>query len=170
MFLACSTRTMAGARQIVQDNEPGIPPRRAKLIDMAARWRAEQAKKNAQPPRVAPLRVDGCRLMPQWAADVVAEVAAVHSVKPEQLLSKSRLVKVVCARNEVFYRLRDMVSPVTGARASFPQIAAWFGREHTGVMWGAARHAVKNELPLLSALNMDGKLARGRAWHRRAKA
>lgn len=171
MFVATATKTMQGARQIVQDNEPHrIPRGRAALIAMSTRWREAQAPETAAPVATAKFKPSMGKGMPEWAVGIIRKVALDRGIEPEAIVSRSRLVVHVMARNEAFYRIRQAISPITGMRASYPMIGAWFGRDHTGPLWGAARHAQMNGLPAISHLNVVGKMAKARERHRKVQA
>lgn len=72
--------------------------------------------------------------MPNWLR-ITAEVGARHKLTVKVLTSPSRNRKVVMARNEAFWRLREEAS------LSFPQIGMKFGRDHTTVLHGYRQHA-----------------------------
>lgn len=65
---------------------------------------------------------------------IVREVASVHGMGIEDLLSRQRTRPVVRARWEAMVALRS-----TGR--SYPQIGALFGLDHTTVMYGCKEHA-----------------------------
>ena len=66
---------------------------------------------------------------------IVHEVAQKHGMSVVELISRRRNNKIILARHEVFYRLRQET------RMSFPDIARRMGGwGHTTVMHGAARH------------------------------
>ena len=61
---------------------------------------------------------------------VLRAVAAQHGLTPEEIMSTSRVKKVVRARFEVFYRLRIDV------KMTYQKIAYHFNRDHTSIMHG----------------------------------
>jgi len=79
--------------------------------------------------------------MPIRAADVVVRVARKHGVTPLAILGFSRLKKMVKARHEAAYWIREL-RDAAGERPSFPQIAMWMKRtDHTSIMYACKRHA-----------------------------
>lgn len=185
--------TLAGAKRIVFDEGINIAPsyksKRERLIELAAQWNDRHLpvdKKKAVAVRKAKVRrkrhvpilpavemeegaAEATRIlnrngMPGWARDIVIRVAKVHGVSPLDVATSCRKRDVIPARNEVYYLLRTMVSPVTGNELSYPMIAKWFGRDHTGVLWGAARHARDNDLPPVGSFDVEkaGEIKRKR--------
>lgn len=51
-------------------------------------------------------------------------------------MSRSRKASIAQARQEVFYRLRELDQP-----PSLPQIGQWMGLDHTTVLHGLRAHA-----------------------------
>lgn len=62
---------------------------------------------------------------------LIAQVAAVHGLKPKSLLGNSRRKEVCAARYEVWWRARQHTPPV-----SYPALAAAFDRDHSTVFHG----------------------------------
>lgn len=86
---------------------------------------------------------------PEWVRQVLRDVADGHKIHPAALLEDVRVKAVVRARNELFYRLRtDERSP------SYEQIAIWFGREHSAVIYSVSAHAHDNNLPLEGGMDI----------------
>ncbi|WP_144378504.1 hypothetical protein [Mesorhizobium amorphae] len=180
-------RTMAGARAIVVDEGLTIAPpaksKRERIIEMSRRWneahRPAEVEKPCRRQRKKPdvdmteetkqaismLKRHG---MPEYAQEIVLRVAEEHGVSPLALAAENRSQRIVPIRYEVFYRLKTTPSPTIGVLPSYPQIGRWFGREHTGVLWGATKHAAENDLPKPSNLNLEhsAKSKRARALAR----
>jgi chromosomal replication initiation ATPase DnaA len=72
-------------------------------------------------------------------ADVLAEVAEKHGLKPLQLKARVRRKGLTEARFEAFYRMRNEL------KVSYPQIAMFFGMDHTSVLHGVRMHEQKLE-------------------------
>jgi hypothetical protein len=85
---------------------------------------------------------------------VLRAVAAQHGLTPEEIMSTSRVKKVVRARFEVFYRLRIDV------KMTYQKIAYHFNRDHTSIMHGVytLRKALLDEA---RRQREDGGLAAG---------
>lgn len=86
--------------------------------------------------------------MPRWARDIAIEVAARYQVPLAAIVGPSRKRTAVVPRNEAFYLIKTTISPTNGDFPSYPQVAKWFGRDHTTVLYGARRHAKLHDLPL----------------------
>ena len=69
--------------------------------------------------------------------DILKEVADKHGFETSVLMVSSRRLKVVAARHEAFYRMREEL------KMSYPRIAAFFGMDHTSVLHGVSKHAAK---------------------------
>lgn len=179
-FVYSYSKTMAGARSVVVDDGINIaPPARSKrdrIIEMSRRWNeAHKPIEVKKPTRRRKLRPatniadetkEAIRFlkghgMPEWAQEIVREVANDHGISPLVLIG-SRSRRVVPVRNEVFYRLRMGASPVLGEHPSYPQIAGWFGRDHTGVLWGATKHAFAHGLERPSNIQLEALSERKR--------
>ena len=177
MQLYAYRNTEASAKHFVPDEGINLAPRckspRERIIELAAQWndrRKPEAPRQALEPRKAKVRVpvktptivriehetaEALQIMsdcgmPVWAREIVLSVSRAHKVSPLSIMTRCRKRNVVQARNEAFYRLRSTPSPVTSMIASYPQIASWFGRDHTGVLWGAAKHASEHGLPAMT--------------------
>lgn len=73
---------------------------------------------------------------PQWVRDCIFSVASERKVPVTKLLVSGRSRKVVEARNEAIYRIKE-----TKPNLSLAQISQWFGRDPTSILYGIARHA-----------------------------
>jgi hypothetical protein len=67
--------------------------------------------------------------------EIARQVAHAHGVKLEEMLGDRRHAYLIPARQEAMYHM------VQEDRWSLPHIGRFFGRDHTTVMWGHARHA-----------------------------
>lgn len=76
------------------------------------------------------------------ARAIIQETAERHGVAPELIASSARARKVVQARWETVWRLRQEPSGFRdGPRWSYPQIAAFLGVDHTTVIFGERAYA-----------------------------
>lgn len=74
--------------------------------------------------------------------DIVEEVAIKHEVTFNDIISQRRNVKIVAARHEAMYRLREETP------ASYPRIGKWLGdRDHTTVLHGVEMHIKRMSNP-----------------------
>lgn len=71
--------------------------------------------------------------------DIVKEVAEKNGFNPDDLMLRSRRMKLIKARHEAFYRMRHELN------MSYPRIAAFFDMDHTTVMHGIFKHRDKLE-------------------------
>ena len=103
--------------------------------------------------------------VPSWVSEIINETAAKYRIGAGEMLGRSRQVRVVAARNEMFYRIREK-----NPQLSFPKIGLWFGRDHTAVMFAIASHARRNGLPELTGFDLDGhNAARARFAEKRRR-
>ncbi len=72
-------------------------------------------------------------LTPSFSA-IVAEVCAKHGVSWRELVSQRRAKPLVRARHEAYWRC------IAETRASYPQVARLFDRDHTTIMHGVNAH------------------------------
>lgn len=91
---------------------------------------------------------------PPWVKDIVAEVCAEHGISISLLLGKRKTKAVAMARHDAYYRTRKADGR---NRPSLPMMGRWFGREHTAVMHGIARHAETHGLPNLTDYDLQGR-------------
>lgn len=198
MFAVSGKHTMAGAKRFVFDEGINIAPRckspRERLIDMAAQWNdrhppvdkrqaadARKAKLRRKRPAVPPavkmaaetqvaIQILNRNGMPVWARDIALRVAGARGVSMLDVVTRCRRRDVVPARNEIFYLLRAASSPITGMSPSYPQIAKWFDRDHTGILWGAAKYAHDHGLPAFSEFDYSRHSAHKRERHQRIRS
>lgn len=104
-----------------------------------------------------PLRRSG---FPAWAIDIVCRVAEKHNISPLRLVASTHRSIVVDARHEAIYEIKRAKPALSST-----QIGKWFGRDHTSVLYGMARHAANNDLPPMCGFDASGKMARSNNWH-----
>lgn len=129
------------------------------FVKQAKEARAKAAKEEERKRGLAKYR--GWK-MPEWARQIVDEVAARRGVSVADMAGEGRTLCVVHARHEAMYLVKER-KPVL----SMPQIGGWFNRDHTVVGYALVRHATRNGLPKLSGFDLDGAMARNREWYRR---
>ncbi|EFL88307.1 helix-turn-helix domain-containing protein [Ahrensia sp. R2A130] len=91
---------------------------------------------------------------------LLAKVADKHELTVDDMLGPRRFVEIARARQEFYYRATDELG------ASQPQIGRWVGRDHTSVLHGIRKHAMLNDLPVLSGAvtaKMKARIAGARA-------
>lgn len=176
MIVASYRKTMAGARRIAAERVRALPPpQTARIAPSAPVAAPEPIMGNVVPFKPKPskaLRRARARQMPEWARAVTAEVAAARMIAPEHILGRSRAFHVVRGRYDLFYRLKT-----DSRQPSFMTIARWFDRDHTGILWGAATHAMEHGLPAVTTIDMPTRIAWNRArnqqrpgpWKRKEK-
>lgn len=78
----------------------------------------------------------------QRAREILRETAEKHGLTTAEIVGESRSARLVLARHEVCYRMRKETT------WSLPRIGRFLGdRDHTTVMNGIRKHAVRNGLP-----------------------
>lgn len=143
MFAAVAIRTMAGAKQIVQDD--GIEgrrfERRNKLVEACRRWRAQQAEREAERERAIAARAEsiqrnspGILIPPTKRDEIIAQVAAWYGFTHGDLVGKSRTRAIVEARFDAIVAVYDNCT-VQGRKMTTTEIGRVFGgRDHTSVI------------------------------------
>lgn len=111
------------------------------FIDRAKQARSAAAKLELNRQGLIQFRRWG---MPEWARQIVSDVAARHDVMTEEISSSSRRHKVVRARNEAMYLVKASKTAL-----SSPQIAAWFNRNHVSILYAIASHSDRTGAPAL---------------------
>ena len=157
MFIACSTRTMANARAIVQDNDAirRIPPRRARLIDMTRRWHEQQARKAPQAPsttlaqQIEEQRRKHRRTRPYVAGEhgaspreLVSMIAAWHGLIPDDIFGLSRRHPVIEARFDAIVAVYDLCK-IDGRKYSLTEMGRLFKRDHTSILSAFRKRGVR---------------------------
>jgi chromosomal replication initiation ATPase DnaA len=87
--------------------------------------------------------------------EILSRVSQKHGLPMADLLSRSRTVAVTDARSEYFYLA------LTESLCSSVEIGNSIGMDHTTVLYGAARHAIKHGLPIPRGATPS----RYRRWH-----
>ncbi|TGT76741.1 MULTISPECIES: helix-turn-helix domain-containing protein [unclassified Mesorhizobium] len=140
MFVAVSTRTMAGAKRVVVDEGFQMrTPRRDRLAELSREWQArQQAKIEAA---LSPVSADK-RIPRTNVQQLIADIAQKHGLSYGALMSKSRSQVIVIARDEAIaavYALRDESDYWS---FSLTMIGRLFnGRDHTTIMAALRRQA-----------------------------
>jgi chromosomal replication initiation ATPase DnaA len=117
MFVATATRTMQGAKQVVQDEPIKRTPRRDRLAELSRKWQAAR-----QLPPVPPEK----RIPRTEMQKIIDEIARQHGVTYADIVGPSRRIKIVEARY-------DAIAAVKIARPaiSLHQLGRLFRRDHT---------------------------------------
>ncbi|MGB3389470.1 MAG: hypothetical protein WBA88_15965 [Pseudaminobacter sp.] len=130
---------------------------------LAARLKAERRRADME------TEADARRLMksygaPSWVADIVVETAIGHGASPLAVAGRARDQKSVRARNAAIYQVK-----ATKPNLSSPQIARWFGRNHTGILFALASHQEQTGAPMLTGYrtNRERRRAATAAYARR---
>ena len=134
-------------------------PRRP--IEMRPTWTAD-------PTPTALQRAEGLRQlrqqgMPEWARDILAEVADRHAICPSDIASKKRFRPIIEARAEAAYLIKaakPMLSSVI--------LGKWFGKDHTSIAHLIARHQEQHDLPKLVGYDVSRVRIRMRNYWRAA--
>lgn len=177
MIAAYSRNTIAGARRIARERGQALPPRlSAQKSHPVPRAILEPKHVPSIDPHaevLSAIRKMQKRGMPKWARDIVIDVAERRGFRAMDLIGISRRHPIVSSRNEAFYLIRAEVSPVTGNKPSWPRIAEWFDRNHTGILYGASKHAYVNDLPSPSSWDVETKMSerreRAAAYHEKRR-
>lgn len=85
------------------------------------------------------------RHMPEWVRAIVWQVAERRDVPPREIMGRTRVRSVVLARHEAIYRVKSAKPDL-----SAPQIAQWFRRDHTTILYAIAKYQDENSAPQLS--------------------
>lgn len=127
MQLVAYKNTMAGAK---------LPPK--KLVHRSP----EEIREDN---RTRGLRVFRRRGMPDWARSIVDQASVRTSVGIDLIASDSKIHRIVRARDEAIYRIREARPTV-----SAPLLGKWFGRDHTSVLYSIAAHSERTGAPALT--------------------
>ena len=84
------------------------------------------------------------RSVPVWVRQMVIEAAQTSGVPALSLLIDCRTWAVVKARNALLYQIK-----ATKPHLSSPQIARWFGKDHTSILHAIACHQRDSGSPAL---------------------
>lgn len=77
--------------------------------------------------------------------EIAEAVAVKRGLTLEDLLGPSRRSKVCEVRQEAMWHMRERRWASGEHRWSLPQIGAYFGRDHSTVLWGIHRHQARIE-------------------------
>ncbi len=106
------------------------------------------------------------RSAPSWVIERLLERAEKHGVSPALLAGKSRQYAIVPVREELIYSIK-----ATKPGLSAPQIARWFGRDHTSILYSIAKHALNNRgVAALTTYDVPKRHASAAAFHARRRA
>ena len=154
MFIASYRNTMAGAKFPPKavakpaQSQPKMPKARP----------AEDAQEYARRLGLNQFRRRG---MPQWAMEIVEHVAFQHCVGIDQIASGGRFRRIVRARDEAIYRVKE-AKPVT----STPVLGKWFDRDHTSVLYSLSAHSERSGDPSLTKYQLSAARRRMAAFKR----
>lgn len=99
---------------------------------------------------------------------ILSEVATKHGLTVKEIISASRMMKLVIARHEAYFRCAEETD------FSLPALGRIFHRDHTTVGFGIMRHAERNGLrpPRGMAWSAGTQAMRDRArrWRERRRA
>lgn len=104
------------------------------------------------------------RSVPVWVRKMVLEAAQTSGVPALSLLIDCRTWAVVKARNALLYQIK-----ATKPHLSSPQIARWFGKDHTSILHAIACHQRDSGAPALVGYDVEAVKARNREMARRQR-
>lgn len=90
------------------------------------------------------------RGMPEWAYQIVREVAYRHRVYLTDVASSNRCRDVVAARTEAMYRIKAAKESVSST-----QIGKWFEKDHTSILHGIASYQERTGAAPLFHYNLN---------------
>ena len=85
------------------------------------------------------------RLLPDWAKEVVREVAMRHDVPVRDIFGAARRRSIVAARHEAIYRVKFEKPSLSSG-----QLGLWFNRDHSSVLFALVRFQELTGAPVLS--------------------
>tara|TARA_R100001086_G_C11810163_1_gene251305 strand:- start:513 stop:962 length:450 start_codon:yes stop_codon:yes gene_type:complete len=85
------------------------------------------------------------RLSAPTVSDLIDRASAIYGVSPAAILGPRRTFRYVRARHWVFHWA------LAAGRSSASEIGRRMNRDHSSVLYGAAAHAIRHRLPVLSA-------------------
>jgi chromosomal replication initiation ATPase DnaA len=121
----------------------GYSPEFVKQAHEARRRRQTEALREQE--RIRAVKRMQRNKAPAWVAKTIFEVAAAYSVSAADILFGVRSYGVVDARHAAIYEVKA-AKPVL----SSPQIAKWFGIDHTTVLFSLASHSHKTGAPAMT--------------------
>ncbi len=143
----------AFVRRVREQNKPSKPTaeerRLARLIaqqqEELAALQAERAERDARAWRSLSLRS-----VPIWVRELIQSEAEIANVEVSDIIRDCRIEKVRLARNKILYQIKEQRPKLYAT-----QIAAWFGKDHTAVLYSIALHARTHDLPPLTGYNVE---------------
>lgn len=105
------------------------------------------------------------RFAPTWVVDIVEKVSHECGVSMLEMIGRSRTKLVVEARHQAVYevlRMKPTLSSVTVGR--------WFDRDHSAILYAAAKHALVGDLEPVVGYDAKAKLCRNRAYGEKFRA
>ena len=84
-------------------------------------------------------------LLPDWAKEVVREVATRHDVPIHVIFSKAKSLPIAAARREAIYRVKFEKPSVSSG-----QLGLWFDRDHSTIIFALARFQELTGAPVLT--------------------
>ena len=94
---------------------------------------------------------------PQWAREIIIDVAERRGLCISDLAGRSRQDRITKARNEATYLIKAR-KPML----SSPQLGAWFERDHTSILHSLASYSEATGLPKLVGYDIEGVRERNR--------
>lgn len=131
------------------------------FIEQSRRSRARAVKEELRAAGLSRLKRWG---MPEWARNIVIEVCERTDVCPGEIASDARFQRVVKARREIIYRIKE-TKPIL----STPQLGRWFNRDHTSILHSIAMHQEQCGAPRLVGYSLDKLRLRNRLWLERTR-
>lgn len=107
------------------------------------------------------MRIMRKRCLPPWVINIVMTVASRHDMNPCHIIGPSRRRKDVAARANAIYAIMAGGSK-RAVKPSAPRIAEWFDKDHTSILYLAARHAHATGRPNVTSFNFARTAGRKR--------
>ena len=85
------------------------------------------------------------RLLPDWAKEVVREVATRHGVPIEEIFGKAKAQPIAAARREAIYRVKFERPSVSSG-----QLGLRFNRDHSTILFALSRYQELYGAPVLT--------------------
>lgn len=137
MFAVAASRTMAGAKRIVDDEGFGVRrfERRSKLVEASRRWQERQdAYRRQLDIQLEELRRKAEVCVPASKREgIISQVAAWHGLVHNDILGPSRERHVVAARFDAIVAVYENCT-VQGRPMSTNELGRVFNRDHTSIL------------------------------------
>jgi chromosomal replication initiation ATPase DnaA len=130
---------------------------RQKAYELAEELRRQETKKGRK-------RLSS-RFAPEWVVDIVEKVSHERGVSLLDIIGPSRHRLVVAARHQAIYEIMRMKPTL-----SSPIVGRWFDRDHSAVLYAAAKHATINDLDPVVGFDAQAKLCRNAAYNAKMRA